>query len=809
MKCELPIRYFENNLVFSETEAWAYYEVNSYYYDFLREEKKLQNILSQSAMFMGIKAEFHLLVIPVEQNIHNISRKYEKQIKGSLAAVGKEHNQQVAEVIAEKYKTSRKPLFFMGVKLIPYQVESFKDRLVDAVSHVKDSIHRVADIYTIKEKDIKRYERVEVQVFERLKRYIGVSRATKKQIQFLIEHSFMRGLKKVVTDNLTIPYEVKEGKRMINVLPLKRLTEGCINNNHLDYLSIAKNGRVSYMAFLCISEFTYEASGIGNEFIYNIQNFPFPVDVSVRVKLMENEKARKNTRNKKTSLEKEANFAEESGKSPSPEVLDGVEGLTSLEYSLKKERIPLLAISTVLCVYAETLGEMRSRVEIIKEGYKSDFDMTLEQPYGDQFLLLNEFIAGGKMYITDYVQLVEPNFLASGAFGATKELGDPYGFFLGTTGINRSPVYINPILAAQGLEGTVTNSLSVGVTGQMGGGKSVLVNDLTYHIALSGGRVLIFDPKGERGKWIDKLPELGEELNIVTLEGIEENRGCLDPWNIADGDEAITTATYVCMMLLSGNGRDSRLKIVTKAIKEVNKLESPCMLKVIDNLLSSREEKIRDVGEDLLAFESVSFAKLLFGDGTCPKTITLESAMNVLQVQDLALPKKEVDPEKYTLENVLSLAILTPTNMFGRKFVRGDRRILKIYLNEEAWANLGSSDGKRLSDEMSREGRALNSGIYYVSQDVGVFDSVVKDNMGMRFAFRCRDNEEVLAVLNFFDMENTLYNRELLKTLGNGQCLFQDIWGRIGVINVDPVFEELFDAWDTRPPIDIETVEVG
>ncbi|EFR67362.1 hypothetical protein HMPREF1383_02961, partial [Enterococcus faecium V689] len=35
----------------------------------------------------------------------------------------------------------------------------------------------------------------------------------------------------------------------------------------------------------------------------------------------------------------------------------------------------------------------------------------------------------------------------------------------------------------------------------------------------------------------------------------------------------------------------------------------------------------------------------------------------------------------------------------------------------------------------------------------------------------------------------------------NGQCLMQDLYGRVGVVQVHPVFEELFHAFDTRPPV--------
>ncbi|WP_252201129.1 ATP-binding protein, partial [Coprococcus comes] len=41
----------------------------------------------------------------------------------------------------------------------------------------------------------------------------------------------------------------------------------------------------------------------------------------------------------------------------------------------------------------------------------------------------------------------------------------------------------------------------------------------------------------------------------------------------------------------------------------------------------------------------------------------------------------------------------------------------------------------------------------------------------------------------------------------NGQCLLQDLYGRVGVVQIHPVFEELLHAFDTRPPVQRNEVE--
>ena len=76
------------------------------------------------------------------------------------------------------------------------------------------------------------------------------------------------------------------------------------------------------------------------------------------------------------------------------------------------------------------------------------------------------------------------------------------------------------------------------------------------------------------------------------------------------------------------------------------------------------------------------------------------------------------------------------------------------------------------------------------------------------FAFRSTDINEIKQTLEFFgidkDDEN---NQKRLRDLENGQCLLQDLYGRVGVVQIHPVFEELLHAFDTRPPVQRNEVE--
>ena len=125
---------------------------------------------------------------------------------------------------------------------------------------------------------------------------------------------------------------------------------------------------------------------------------------------------------------------------------------------------------------------------------------------------------------------------------------------------------------------------------------------------------------------------------------------------------------------------------------------------------------------------------------------------------------------------------------------------------DEAWAFLNVAQGETLSNKLVRAGRAMQAGVYFVTQSSGdVAKESLKNNIGLKFAFRSTDINEIKQTLEFFgidkDDEN---NQKRLRDLENGQCLLQDLYGRVGVVHIHPVFVELLHAFDTRPPIKSE-----
>ncbi len=172
------------------------------------------------------------------------------------------------------------------------------------------------------------------------------------------------------------------------------------------------------------------------------------------------------------------------------------------------------------------------------------------------------------------------------------------------------------------------------------------------------------------------------------------------------------------------------------------------------------------------------------------------------------MPDKDTTFEEYTTIELLSVAMLIVISTFALDFIHSDRSIFKIVDLDEAWAFLNVAQGETLSNKLVRAGRAMNAGVYFVTQASGdVAKESLKNNIGLKFAFRSTDIAEIKQTLEFFGIDKEdENNQKRLRDLENGQCLLQDLYGRVGVVQIHPVFTELLTAFDTRPPVRNEVV---
>ncbi|MCT3079806.1 ATP-binding protein, partial [Leuconostoc citreum] len=100
---------------------------------------------------------------------------------------------------------------------------------------------------------------------------------------------------------------------------------------------------------------------------------------------------------------------------------------------------------------------------------------------------------------------------------------------------------------------------------------------------------------------------------------------------------------------------------------------------------------------------------------------------------------------------------------------------------DEAWIFTTSQAGKNVFDSIKRLGRSENNAVFYATQRVKDSDDEESiGQYGQLFAFDSSDDRE--NILKQFNLPVTKANIEMLANLKKGQCLFRDIYGRVGKV---------------------------
>ena len=814
-----PIKYIDNNLVWNkDNEVFAYYELIPYNYSFLSaEEKYIVHDSFRQLIAQSREGKIHALQIATESSIRSMQEQSKKLVTGKLKEVAcqkiDEQTEALVSMIGDNQVDYR---FFLGFKLMVTEEQlNLKNIKKSAWLTFKEFLHEVNhtlmnDFVSMPNDEINRYMKMEKLLENKISRRFKVRRLEINDFGYLMEHLYGRDGIAYEDYEYQLPKKNYKKETLIKYYDLIRPTR-CVIEESQRYLRLEHEDKESYVSYFTVNAIVGELDFPSSEiFYFQQQQFTFPVDTSMNVEIVENRKALTTVRNKKKELKDLDNHAYQAGSETSSNVVDALDSVDELETDLDQSKESMYKLSYVVRVSADDLDELKRRCDEVKDFY-DDLNVKLVRPAGDMLGLHSEFLPASKRYINDYVQYVKSDFLAGLGFGATQQLGENTGIYMGYSVDTGRNVYLQPSLASQGVKGTVTNALASAFVGSLGGGKSFCNNLLVYYSVLFGGQAVILDPKSERGNWKETLPEIAHEINIVNLTSDKDNAGLLDPFVIMKNvKDAESLAIDILTFLTGISSRDGeKFPVLRKAVRSVTQSDSRGLLHVIDELRREDTPVSRNIADHIDSFTDYDFAHLLFSDGTVENAISLDNQLNIIQVADLVLPDKDTTFEEYTTIELLSVSMLIVISTFALDFIHSDRSIFKIVDLDEAWAFLNVAQGETLSNKLVRAGRAMQAGVYFVTQSSGdVSKESLKNNIGLKFAFRSTDINEIKQTLEFFgidkDDEN---NQKRLRDLENGQCLLQDLYGRVGVVQIHPVFEELLHAFDTRPPVQRNEVE--
>lgn len=841
---DFPIKHIDGNLVFShDGKVTAYFEISGFNYDFLDHNDKFIPFQSQIAFLFNNKADLHYILEPFPTNIDEILDNTIEDVKTKkypLIESGLEYLNVTKRVLTDRSKGNETSeyLQFFGVQLNPEKTKYREDNtglgLLKSMKEIwkgfNSQINRANGLHAtdILESEIKMWHEQSKIIEQTLRSAFNcnIRPIETAETVYLIEKEWSVTpsnsdvhLRREFKTGFYVEGTDSNGHKQRAIRPVtKSFLEVQDTNIEEDTPHTLKFSKIVddeikdlYVKYAVVSDMDTENFFPNFEWLYNIQTtMTFPIGVSIRSYYQSNERITKRLSNKVLEFDDQREEALKAGSRSDLSLELSKSGAIEAESYFSKTGQPAYHSSFVFKITATSHEELEKRYNTLKNEL-TKYGIKIVCPYGEQLNLMMERVLGGRQINNDYKIESDAGILAGMMFGATTNIGDNRGFYIGYTERLRRPVFIQPDLAAKAFEGlgNIEDSISALIAGATGKGKSFFMNLFTYLSVLTGSMALIIDPKGDRKNW-KSLPLIPEEyISVWTLGESKNDAGCLDPFRTSyDLDEGKAIALDILSYLTNTTIKDIEYSLLNEAIEHVAETEDdPCIGAVIDylkdlyenkpeHMSEHRYQKLEGLKDSLITLKSQPLSVLLFGEvGQNYRNLKVDKPIQVLMVQNLNLPDektKNIRPSQQISEAILiSITAFTKQYMFTQ-----DRSLHKIILQDEASTIDRSPIGRELMNFIVRMGRYYNTTLLKGSQNATDHGEDVA-NMGMKFSFGLRTQKEAEEMLEFLNLPKTKNNVDKILSLPKGKCLFQDIYGRSAVIQIDPIFNDLFDAFDS------------
>jgi len=835
---ECPIDYFIDNLVFSSDKScWGIYELAGYSYDMLSENKQ-HGILRDLIRFLSnTPSEAKIMIIPIKQDL---GKNFDTLMEGlnpndplyaRACHMVSEHREHLEEF--EDYSDDHRT--FVAFKLqrgdeIDLTITRIKDLFKFFIGTVKNGIDNFlyADTKDIPLYKIDDFQRENRKIHEEQNLYLPIEPTKTSTTQWILRRCVYRGLEKEVKlykqaqkdwspPTKTISFGPDQEYLRADQKALVNLFNGVISRRART-LRIEHERETSYQSFLTITNIP-DLDFPGQEWIYMLQQMNLQAEICIHIRTIAFDRSMKKIENQRRRVKSQLKNIENAKADPPTELVEAAEEIEMFEAELRSggSRLPMLESSIVVCLADENADNLNKKVNVVQKTLEG-LSFIVQQPLTDQFKLFLQCLPSTGITINDFVQRLTPMAVAGGLIGASNNLGDDNGFYIGKTGLNLEAleqgvgknVLLNLSLAC-------LNDISAAAAfyGNLGFGKSFNANLLVYlHVMLQGAYGLIIDPKGERSHWQEEMKALDKYLSSITLSADPEFKGMLDPFNVFRDNlsEASELAINVISEFFEIGQKDNEYIVLVEATKRIKTYKKPSMeslTEILENFHQKDELKqtATMLARRIRTLSDAGMAQLLFGNGS-EKAIQLSNRMNIIHVQNLRLPTPETPKEQYNPEERTSSVLMMVLAAFARRFMHTRPNNFKIVLLDESWVFSKTTQGERLITESARLGRSLYAAVLLNGHSVlDLPNEAVRNAITYKFFFRTENKNEAERMLTFMNLEITDANIELIMSLKKAQCLFQDRQGRVGILQFDVVFSDLAEIFSTTPE-DVATLDI-
>jgi AAA-like domain len=794
-RTRVAVRYFDDRILLTETHAWAYYKVPTVTYEFTTPAEREALAIGITVALAAIRmadAEVHLRIAHRPYPAAQWATKLDATSDGGPGWINY-LEEMYRHVWAKDFWTKG---VYLGVRLGQRGV---RVQLAGGILAQLTSSYRVGEQAlgllddAVPATEITRW----TEHAERLGRALGAgalaaAHASSDDLAWLLRHA--------LTGTAAEAAPSAARRRAWGTGEIETLLEGQVHNGRT-VLRLEQAGGESWAAFLSFGRFPdvmYFPEG--EPWLHYAEALPFPVEASLRMKLIAPARASKDVSRRLAHARDMDAHIREAGADLPLALAEQIEAARLLEHGITKERLPFVYGWYRLMVTAPDREMCLRRADAVIEHYR-DAGIDVVSSTGDQFSLLCESLPGDRVRVGSYLQRQPLYTVAGGMPSATVDLGDRVapdagwvGPYIGETlGRARAVVHFDPLVAAARNRPT-----AVAITGEPGGGKTTLALLLILQLALRGVTVAVIDPKGDAQSLAGWLAARGRQARVVPLGSAAP--GLLDPFSLGDDLAERRTMATETLRLLLPRMSEERESAMIQAVGAVAAAEQPSLGKVVTRLEESADPASANLGAVLRSMSEMRLARLCFAPSGGER-IDAAGWTTVFTLAGLTLPDTAVRRDDYSYEQRLSVALLYLVSQFARRLLNGmDRRLPKAIFLDEAWAVTTTPQGAKLIPEVSRMGRSRNTALIMVSQNAGdLLNEQVTNCISSVFAFRSSERTEVASVLALLGLEQSEEHKVTLRSLGNGECIFRDLDGRAGRIGVDLISDELRECLDTNP----------
>ncbi|MBK0036050.1 MULTISPECIES: ATP-binding protein [unclassified Enterococcus] len=818
MKLTLPQKTIHKNLLLtSKGDIWAYYKVRPKYIANQNTEQKEQSKELWAYLINSLKdyKDFHLELYPPERDLTAQFHDLEDDLATDNKKIGQYYAKETVRLLENEMGMITHSSFVLGVKLKENQYaddlkEVFKDtyeqvtkRLFLALGYDMETDSTFFD----------RYEPAEENLFSLLR--VGkVIRLEEDEMIYLNRYNFIRD----------IQHSMEKESRHETIF---ELSDSILDpTERAGFIKLRNFDGDSYVSFLPIAEFPVN---FANNHLFSLaQEMKFPCELHVKAHFEQANgisglKSKASGKNRKFKVNTKE--AVQDGDNVRKSLVQNRAVLQIMQDDLEVGT-PILRWFACFVVYGKTLEECKRHGDTLKQllGVRN---IKVFRPLSDQLELFYKLLQGESVNnYKKWIQYSNSYGLSEMLFGVTNMIGNNSGWYIGRVDDTKSSkdrsvslygsrkiVLLNPLATNQNIKNSVTASPHITITGQTGKGKSYLIKLLFYYLSFLKLKILYIDPKKELRRWFErvihdpimqkKYPMFIEHLksfHYVTLDASKkENWGTLDPIVFLKGMEAKETAESMIFQLYDTRDKDHIKLAIIRAIREVilqrERGEKVGLLNVIQLLIESKQPDIAAAGELLSELIEDSILRLGFSWGK-NDGVSLERRVTILEISGLELPKETDDPEYYSDVERKSICLMLPLGKFCEMFGASNPEEFTVEIFDEAWIFSVAKGGKRVLKSIKRVGRSMSNMCVLVTQSIfDVSDEENKGQDGVIFAFD--EASERKEILEHMQIEDTEGNRKWLESMLQGQCLFKDIYGRVGKITVHCLFEEMDKASET------------